>query len=46
MSSGDHFSRRIGSGFSGKNTSSIRFARDMMGIIFSVFAAFFMAATA
>ena len=31
MSSHDHFSRRIGSGVCGRNTSSIRFARDMSG---------------
>ncbi len=31
MSSQDHFSNKIGSDFSGRNTSSIRFARDIIG---------------
>lgn len=45
MSSGDHFSRRMASDFFGRNTSSIRFARDMIGGI-KFGDAFFIASTA
>ncbi len=46
MSSQDPFSRRIGSEFFGRNTSSIRFAREMIGGMVDPEDAFCIASTA